>query len=462
MQSQNELRAVEESRAWGKSLRSSVPRSALAIWKAPTDRIDPAKLIESQSKNRIPELLPLRYERMSASPFTFFRGSALVMANDLSEQPSTGLTVQACGDCHISNFGAYASPERRLVFDINDFDETLPGPWEWDVKRMAASVEICGRDRNFSKKERRNCVLECARAYRETMLKLANMSNLDVWYAQVDLDEPLRQLAETAPKHMSNEARKALQNSHKKDRLRAFSKLTEETNGVRQIISDPPCIVPLRNLDNPKREKAAERVILKMLDDYEKTLDPDKRHLFNEYSYVDIARKVVGVGSVGTRCWIAVFIGRDESDPLVLQIKEANESVLERYLGKSSCKQHGQRVVQGQRLMQTSSDILLGWVRGKNLEGEDCDFYIRQLWDWKSSADLDSVIPRGLELYSRLCACTLARSHARSGNRFAIAGYLGESTRFDEAIVEFAAAYADQNEKDYATFMQAISDGKLR
>lgn len=464
------LLSKEEGCKRGKALRKSVPRESHASW-APVDgRPDPVELLRSQGETRVQELLPLRYERMSASAFTFYRGGALIMASDLSKTPTTGLNVQACGDAHISNFGLFSSPERRTVFDINDFDETLPGPWEWDVKRLAASVEICGRDNGFSKKKRKAAVLSCVRGYREGMAKFASMGHLDVWYAHLDVDSLRASVTTDVSEKKRRVADKIIAKAKGKDSTRAIRKLTEVVDGQLRIVSDPPIVVPLRNLIEHKvgaraaerfDREGIERLMNAVFAEYRSTLDPHKRRLVNEYTAVDVAHKVVGVGSVGTRAWIVVMRGADEGDPLVLQVKEAQESVLERFVGKSKFRQHGRRVVEGQRAMQTASDMLLGWCRLLGEDGKKKDYYVRQLWDGKGSIDLSMLDAAQLEKLAQACGWTLAHAHARTGNRFAISSYLGKSDKFDKAIAEFASAYADQNEADYQRFMEALEAGEL-
>ena len=454
----------------GEALRAQVPIELHARWEPSLDRPDPVALLRSQGESRVQELLPLRYERMSVSAFTFYRGGALIMASDLSETPTTGINVQACGDAHISNFGLFSSPERRTVFDINDFDETLPGPWEWDVKRLAASVEICGRDNGFSKKERKAAVRACVRGYRQGMADFANMGHLDVWYAHFDVESLLAKVVTSLDAKDVKQADKVLEKAKAKNSVRAIQKMTEVVDGQLRIISEFPLIVPLRDLvgfvDEPRSahrfdEDTVERLISRILADYRSTLPSDKRRLVNEYTAVDVAHKVVGVGSVGMRAWIVVMQGADEGDPLVLQIKEAQESVLERFVGKSTYKQHGHRVVSGQRAMQTASDMLLGWCTIPNENGGKKHYYVRQLWDGKGSIDLALLNPKQLKMLAASCGWTLAHAHARTGDRFAIAAYLGDTDAFDKAIAKFASAYADQNEADYERFMEAYESGEL-
>ncbi len=454
--------SAEESMERGKGLRKTTPRTSHAQWEPSLYRINPVKLLKSQELTRVPELIPVRHERMAASPFTFFRGSALIMASDLATTPTTGITVQACGDAHISNFGFFQSPERHLVFDLNDFDETAPGPWEWDVKRLAASIEICGRDRNFTESERNTAVITAIKSYQNSMQNFAQMNTLDVWYAHSSVENVYSQFNKCLTKNEKKNAKKTISKAKRKDSYRAVSKLTEIADGKLRFISDPPLIVPARELaEEYLREpipdadlKAREHIIALILHNYQESLSDDKRHLMRQYHGIDIARKVVGVGSVGTRCWVVLLEGLGSDDPLVLQIKEAQESVLERFAGKSHYSQNGQRVVEGQRAIQATSDVLLGWTRAKGLDGITRDYYVRQLWDGKGSVDLDIITPRGLTILARECGKTLARAHARTGNRFAIAGYLGKSDTFAKAIASFSCAYADQNEADYQLFLQ--------
>jgi uncharacterized protein (DUF2252 family) len=453
-----------ERAARGKAARAEVPRTSHAGFELIADR-DPVQILMDQAPSRVPELVPIRYGRMLVSPFTFYRGAAAIMAHDLAPTPRVGLQAQLCGDAHLANVGGYASPERDLVFDLNDFDETLPGPFEWDVKRLATSFEICARDRNFTKAQREKAVLSVARNYREWMRKLAAMPNMQVWYARLDVATIEQSIRRQGAEKQAQAVEAAAAKARTKDSMKAFSKLTEEVDGEPRIISDPPLIVPVRELiQDAARAELAESDLQRLFRNYRRTLQRDRRHLLEEFRWVDFARKVVGVGSVGTRCWILLMLGRDGSDPLFLQVKEAQTSVLEPYLGKSEYANHGQRVVTGQRLMQSVSDIFLGWVHVEgtdSLDGEARDFYFRQLWDWKTSLDLDIVVPLGLELYAQVCGFLLARAHARSGDRIAIGEYLGKSDVFDRSIAEFARAYADQNEKDYAELVQAGKDGRI-
>jgi uncharacterized protein (DUF2252 family) len=451
----------EERAAAGKAARAKVPRSSHAAWDPATDRPDPVELLEGQATTRVPELVPIRYGRMLVSPFTFFRAGALIMATDLASTPDSGQWVQLCGDAHLENFGGFAAPDRSLVFDINDFDETLPGPWEWDVKRLAASFAIAGRDRGFHEAERRSMVLAAVRGYRESIRGLAEARNLDVWYLRLDVAAVLEQWRAEAPKKDVKAAERNVAKARTKDSERALAKLTHRVDGELRIVSDPPLIVPVEELVAGDDATDAEDRLREILDSYRATLSHAHRHLLNGYRYVHSARKVVGVGSVGTRCWIALLVGRDEQDPLFLQVKEAQHSVLEPYTATSECDHQGQRVVEGQRLTQAASDIFLGWLRATGLDGEERDFYVRQLWDGKGSARVDTMSHHSMTVYGEICGQTLARAHARSGDRIAIAAYLGGGQSFDQAIAEFAEAYADQNELDYKAVKDAVKDGRV-
>jgi uncharacterized protein (DUF2252 family) len=452
----------EERVARGKAARNEVPRSSHGRWAPPQDRLDPVALLEEQGESRVAELVPIRYGRMLVSPFTFFRGAALIMAADLAATGRSGLNVQSCGDAHLSNFGVFASPERQLMFDINDFDETLPGPWEWDLKRLGASLEVAGRDRGFSVAERRKVVLTGAAEYRTRMKQAAGMGNLDVWYAHIEVQRLFKQFkAEVSGKQLAK-AKSTVTKARTRDTMQAFSKLTHQVDGERRIIADPPLLVPVEDLLPEGRQRdEVESELRGLIRSYRRTLETDRRHLLEEYEFVHMARKVVGVGSVGTRAWILLLLGRDGRDPLFLQAKEAQESVLERFVGKSRYQNCGQRVVAGQRLMQAASDIFLGWQRVPGFDGQPRDFYLRQLRDWKGSADVDTMTASGMAVYARLCGATLARAHARSGDRIAIASYLGNSDVFDKAIADFSAAYADQNERDYQTLLDAVQSGRI-
>lgn len=434
--------------ARGRNLRAVVPRVSHASWTPAPDRRSPVEILAEDDRNRQQDLIALRYGRMSASPFTFYRGAAGIMAADLAGTPTTGIQVQLCGDCHLNNFGLYASPERRLLFDINDFDETLPGPWEWDLKRLVASFVIgCRSAAQYSAADGRNAVLAACRSYRTHMREFAEMGNLDVWYSHVDAETIFGQLTS---KSMQQRLGKLYAKTRTKDRIAAFSKLTEVVNGHRQFKNDPPVLVRITTSDLAERAKRQLRA-------YARSLQHGHRLLLQQYQPVDIARKVVGVGSVGTLCLVVLLEGRTEDDPLFIQIKEAGPSVLESYLPKSKYKNHGQRVVTGQRHMQAASDIFLGWTRGEI----GVDFYFRQLQDMKGSVDLAVMRPEGVMLYAELCGWALARAHARSGDRVQIASYLGNSKKFDSAMAAFAEAYADQNERDYEVLMRAIRAGQV-
>jgi uncharacterized protein (DUF2252 family) len=440
-----------ERGAAGKAARTNAPRSSHAAWEPAGGREDPVAILERQALTRVGELVPIRYGRMAASPFAFFRGAAAVMV--------AGLRVQVCGDAHLSNFGAYAAPDRRLVFDLNDFDESLPGPWEWDVKRLAASFAIAGRENGLKRKEREPLVRTAAGAYRDSMRAFASLRNLEVWYARLDVESVLSQVAEADPK-IVKKVRKGVEKARSKDSLRALEKLTETVDGELRFRSEPPLLVPAEELVEAAGGGDARAMVEKVIDAYRESLAPDRKHLLDGYRFRQIARKVVGVGSVGTRAWVVLLTGADDRDPLFLQAKEAETSVLEPYAGPSRYRNHGRRVVEGQRLMQAASDIFLGWCPASGLEGER-DFYVRQLWDWKRSAEVERLTPRGLEVYARMCGWTLARAHARSGDRVAIAAYLGAGDSFDRAIATFAEDYADQNERDHAALLAAIDSGRV-
>ena len=451
-----------ESEAAGKAARRRTPRSALGEWGRSAKRKSPVEILVGQDRTRVPELVPIRHGRMSASAFTFYRGAAGIMAADLGAAPNTDLNVQLCGDAHLSNFGVFAAPDRRLIFDINDFDETHPGPFEWDVKRLVASFAIGGRDLGFSERDRRGAVAEAAREYRHEMRRLAAMRTIDVWYERLDVGALERYRSEVTKK-TAKRFDKARAKAESKNSLRAFNKLTHSVNGELRIISDPPLIVPVEEMaDSDSQLNVVMGRLREFLVAYRRTLDRDVRRLAESYRFVDLARKVVGVGSVGTRAWIVLLLGRDEGDPLFLQAKEAEASVLEGFAGKSRFNQEGRRVVEGQRLMQAASDIFLGWLTAEGPDGKTRDFYIRQLWDGKGSAQVELMTPTTMGLYARLCGWTLARAHARSGNRIAIASYLGKGESFESAMSDFAEVYADQNEADYREFEAAISEGRLK
>jgi uncharacterized protein (DUF2252 family) len=457
----------QERVARGKAARREAPRSRHGIWAPEANRLDPIALLEEQAKTRVPELVPIRHGRMLVSPFAFYRGAALVMAADLAATPRSRLTVQLCGDAHLSNFGVFGSPERQMMFDINDFDETLPGPWEWDVKRLAASFEIAGRELGFAPADRYAIVLAGVREYREWMRRAARMCTLETWYAHEKIRDILDWIrTEVSEKRLcKKEGRKAAPDVAKartRDSTRAFSKLTAEINGEPRIVGDPPLIVPIEDLVLPgTTREETERSMGQLLRSYQRTLAHHEHHPVEEFRYVHMARKVVGVGSVGTRSWILLLVGRDDRDPLILQTKEAQASVLERFLGQSQYANHGQRVVVGQRLMQAASDIFLGWKQQVDSDGQLRHYYVRQLHDWKGSAELEIMRVPGATLYARMCARALARAHARSGDRIAIASYLGKSDVFDRALADFSVRYADQNERDYDALVEAVSSGRL-
>jgi len=475
--------SVEDRKAKGLEARDRTALSGHAKWRPAADRPDPVGLLEEQDTTREQDLVPVRHGRMMVSPFTFYRGAAKIMAADLKDTPVAGLATQLCGDAHLSNFGLFASPERVLLFDVNDFDETLPGPFEWDVKRMAASFEIAGRNNGFSSADTRAATLASVRAYREAMAAFAQMGTMEIWYAHLaedDLmsairnavagtrkeakgakkekkkDEKQEKLAKIAEKRAEKIAAKA----HTRDSLQALSKLAELVDGTYRIVSQPPIVVPARDLAATYGLSPDQvvPVIHEQFRAYRATLQDDRRHLLERFEVVDMARKVVGVGSVGTRAFIVLLQGRDAQDPLFLQIKEATASVLEPYLGKSRYRQHGERVVQGQRMMQAASDIYLGWTKGLDVRRH---FYWRQLRDMKGSVEVEAMAPIGLTFYARTCGWTLARAHARSGDPIAIAAYLGESDAFDKSITDFSERYADQNERDYQAFVNAIRSGRL-
>jgi len=452
---------VEERVALGRAARSEVPRSCHGEFEPATDRPDPIALLERQAETRIHELVPIRYERMLVSPFTFYRGAAAIMACDLGGSPTTGLRAQLCGDAHLSNFGVFASPERRLVFDVNDFDETLPGPWEWDIKRLVASFAVAGRENGFTAKERARVVGDATASYRSAMREFAGMRDLDVWYARVEVDSLLARVGSDLGSRQRKRLKRDIGKAQTRDSLQVFSKLTHEVDGEPRIIPNPPLIVPVEQLAPESSEARMSRLVQDFLRGYRTSLSSDRRVLLERYRFVDLAHKVVGVGSVGTQDWIVLLLGRDHSDPLFLQVKQAQASVLEEFVGKSVYRNHGARVIAGQRLMQASSDIFLGWQRMTAHTGATVDFYARQLKDWKGSAEIEAMTPGDMGAYARLCGWTLARSHARSGDRIAISSYLGTGVVFDRAMVSFAEAYADQNERDYAALEAAVASGRV-
>jgi uncharacterized protein (DUF2252 family) len=455
--------SVAERAARGHAARREVPRSSHADFSPAAHRPDPVELLESQAPSRVPELVPIRYGRMLVSPFTFYRGAALIMASDLASSPNSGLHVQLCGDAHLSNFGLFAAPDRRMVFDLNDFDETLPGPWEWDVKRLAVSMEVAARDNGYSDKERRSILLETVAGYRNAMREFAGMGGLGVWYSRLEVDELFAQLRSQVKKTQLKRAEKTVAKARTKDSMTAFSKLTRMVDGEPQIVADPPLIERVEDISGDMDPEAIVEGLHELLRRYRQSLQSDRRILLEEYRLVDLARKVVGVGSVGTRAWIALMIGRDETDPLFLQFKEAQSSVLEEFTAKSGYANHGERVVAGQHLMQASSDIFLGWLHVEaGIDGVSRDFYGRQLKDWKGSFETEGALPQGMAIYGRTCGWTLARAHARSGDRIAIASYLGGGDAFDRAIADYSVAYADQNERDYDALKKAVQNGQVK
>jgi len=451
----------------GLSARSAFPPGDQGEVVTAPDRPDPVDLLQRQALTRVPELVPIRHARMMVSPFTFFRGNAEGMAIDLGAGPTSGIRAQICGDAHLSNFGLFASPERTLLFDLNDFDETMPGPWEWDVKRLAASLVVAGRANGFSRKERRTCVRATVRRYRDATARFAGMRVLDVWYAREDAGSLQKTLQGRLDKRGRKALAKTLDQARTSDHLKAFGKLTHTVDGEARITADPPFVVPIQDL-LPGAERAELQVGMEaLLADFRRSLQPDRRALLDRFTFVDLARKVVGVGSVGTRCWIALLQGRDQSDPLMLQVKEAGTSVLKAHLPAEMRDRHaprnqGERVVSGQRLMQAASDIFLGWQRTEGIDGQQRDFYVRQLKDMKGSAAIELLVPTGMALYGEACGWTLARAHARSGDAVATAGYLGEDDAFPDAMVAYAERYADQNERDYSRFCEGVSAGTLQ
>ncbi len=447
---------VAERQELGRSKRDVLPRSSLGEYAPAADRPDPVALLESQATSRIAELVPIRYGRMLASPFAFYRGAALIMASDLATSPHTSLEAQLCGDAHLSNFGLFASPERSLVFDINDFDETLPGPWEWDVKRLVASLAVAGRGNGFDAAGRERVVRAAAQGYRRQMNALAAMRELDVWYAHTSVDERLE--ASVNPT-FRRQIRRTAAKARTRDNLQANAKLTRVVDGRRRLASDPPLLVPIEELVGEAEVRAYDEQMGNLIDAYMQSLDVGRRTLITRFTYAGMARKVVGVGSVGTRAWIVLLLGRDDTDPLLMQVKEAERSVLEGYLHPSAYSNSAERVVAGQRLMQATSDILLGWLRSVGPDPFAGDYYVRQLHDWKGSADVESMSPAVLAGYGQSCGEVLARAHSRSGDRIAIAAYLGNGDAVDRTLVRFAESYADQNERDYAALREAVASG---
>jgi uncharacterized protein (DUF2252 family) len=459
-----QLLTATEREAVGKAARSRVRRKSHGVWEPQPDRPDPVETLTRQDATRVPELVPIRHGRMLVSPFTFYRGGAAIMAADLAATPSSELNVQLCGDAHLSNFGAFMAPDRRLIFDVNDFDETHPGPFEWDVKRLAASFAVASRALGLKAKQCTSAIAGAAAGYREEMRRLASLRDIDVWYSRVDieaLENYLDELTDTARRR--KQWRKGVSKAQHKDSIRALTKLTRADGDSLRIISDPPLIVPIEELVEKKKRRASiERELTALVDQYRGTLHPDVRQLADRYRLVHAAHKVVGVGSVGTRCWIVLMLGRDGQDPLFLQVKEAGPSVLAPFNGRGRYRHQGRRVVEGQRLMQAASDIMLGWLTvEEGVDGKHRQFYVRQLWDGKGSVEIETMDAEGLRLYAGLCGGTLARAHARSGDRIAIASYLGRGDAFDRAMCDFAGAYADQNERDYEAFAAAVESGRI-
>jgi uncharacterized protein (DUF2252 family) len=443
----------------GKAARVAVPRGSHAGFQPAPARPDPVTLLEQQARGRVPGLLPIRYGRMLASPFAFFRGAALLMASDLAPTPVTGLIVQACGDAHLSNFGIFASPERRLVFDINDFDETLPGPWEWDVKRLAASAEVAARGNGFSRNTRRAIVLVTVARYRRAMRALADQGELDAWQLPAEVDDLRERYQAILDRRERRLAGADLARARDRAGVQALDKLTSEVDGQPRFASDPPLLVRVADLTATKETAGLEAHLTGILAGYRRTLEWDRRFLIGKYQVADMARKVVGVGSVGMRCFIVLLTGRDPTDRLYLQVKEAVPSVLSEFVGASAYPSQGERVVAGQRLMQAASDVFLGWHRTRS--GPARDYYVRQLRDWKFSLMAEDMDPAAMRAYAQLCGQTLARAHARSGDRIGIGAYLGKSDAFDQAVADFAADYADQNERDHATLAAAVKSGRV-
>ncbi|MEV4947394.1 DUF2252 domain-containing protein [Streptomyces sp. NPDC053755] len=454
--------AAPEKRArLGKEARRRSPRMGHADYEPSPERPDPLAILEAQSAARVPELVPIRYGRMTESPFRFYRGAAAIMASDLAGTPRSGLTAQLCGDAHMLNFRLLASPERSLLFDINDFDETLPGPWEWDVKRLSASLVIAGRANGFDEAHRARIVRATVRSYREAMIRFAGMRNIDVWYAKIDAHRLESLAADRLHKGGRKRLAHAMAKARTRDSLQAFAKVAATVDGKPVIAADPPLLVPIGDLLPDVERGALENLFRGLIERYGRTLASDRRALLEDYRLADVARKVVGVGSVGTRCWIFLLLGRDDQDPLFLQAKEADTSVLAAHVGASHYRNQGERVVSGQRLMQAASDIFLGWERVDGIDGRKRDFYVRQLRDWKGIAMPETMSPRRMGAFGELCGVTLARAHARSGDRIAIAAYLGTGDVFDRALALFAEAYADQNERDHQALVDAVRAGRL-
>ncbi|MGW8379745.1 DUF2252 domain-containing protein [Streptomyces sp. ODS28] len=457
----NPPRTAGERAAHGKAVRTRVPRAAHAEYAPRPGRPDPVSVLEEHSASRVPELVPLRYGRMLESPFRFLRGAAALMAADLAGTPATGLTAQLCGDAHLLNFRLLASPERHLLFDINDFDETLSGPWEWDVKRLSASLAVAGRANGFTDKQRAAVLRAAVRSYREAMIGFSGMRHLEVWYAHTDADELYTAMAGELGAKARERLSRTLTRARSRDHLQAYARLTHRLGGARRIAADPPLVVPASDLLPETDRHRLDRQLRGLVERYAHSLSADRASLLRQYRVVDMARKVVGVGSVGTRCWIILLLGRDEEDPLLLQAKEAGESVLAPHTASPGFQNQGERVVTGQRLMQAASDIFLGWERVEGIDGRQRDFYVRQLRDWKAIPQADVMSPRTMRLFGEVCGTALARAHARSGDRIAIAAYLGRGQSFEYAVAEFAERYADQNESDHDALARAAKDGRI-
>ncbi len=451
-----------ERAEFGRQTRAKVPRSRHGEWSPSPDRTDPLEILALQGITRLPDLVPIRYGRMAASAFAFFRGAAAVMAADLAKEDQSGLVVQLCGDAHLANFGLYAAPSRDLIFDVNDFDETLPGPFEWDIKRLAASLEIAARSRGIDRADRAVVVEQASCSYRGALAEFAAMRDLQIWYLRMDQATMVRRWGAEAGAKLIRTFQRTVAKAQSKDHLAALAKLTVEVDGGLRFKENPPLIVPAESLFTDVYSKQTVDHLYDALGQYRHTLSGDRQRLLEKYDFVDLARKVVGVGSVGSRCWVALFVGRDNADPLFLQIKEAEAAVGEPFLGRSEYPHHGQRVVEGQRLMQGASDIFLGWDQFTPDDGITRDFYLRQLWDGKGSAVIESMTPDGLGIYAQMCGWTLARAHARSGDAIAMSAYLGNGDRFDRAMSQFAAAYADQNERDFDALTAAIASGAVQ
>jgi uncharacterized protein (DUF2252 family) len=454
--------APEQSAAAGKAARQRAPLESHREFPAAASR-DPVGLLLGQAKSRVPELVPVRHGRMLVSPFAYYRGAALPMAADLADMRSPGLRVQLCGDAHLSNFGAFASPERRLVFDLNDFDETLPGPFEWDVKRLVASMAVAGRDNGLGTKKRRRAALATAAAYRTAMREFAAMSILNVWYAHFDVEDALARLKSEMPKKAVRQAKTQMAKARTRDSMQALAKLTTVNDGQRQIVSDPPLTIPIEELAGHLDVDAVYRFLRRLFTGYTQTLPSYRRPLAERFTLARVARKVVGVGSVGTETWILLMEPDDGLEPLLLQAKQAQRSVLAGYAGQSEYHNQGERVVTGQQLMQAVSDVFLGWQRA-SIPGRRSPsyYYLRQLRDWKYSADIESMNAAAMTGYGRMCGWTLARAHARTGDRIAIAAYLGGSEKFDQAVADFAETYADQTERDHAALADAVAAGRVQ